>query len=200
MDYLFFFNANMLVIEKIGEEVLPSSPGKNLVAVAHPGYLETDMNAIPFEGREESCFYVPIHDRKFYVQGCFYGGKSYDFLLMCKNLKDMIDLDLSNEIIPLVWDESAINWYLLRNDFSLLSPTYAYPDHCLQKDAMELMRTYPEIYNFSRDINFSNQLESALERTVDPYLWLLERYGQKKIIQRDKFKDGGTSTLRKNDF
>jgi hypothetical protein len=47
---------------------------------------------------------------------------------------------------------------------------------------------------------FSNQLESALERTVDPYLWLLERYGQKKIIQRDKFKDGGTSTLRKNDF
>ena len=197
MDYLFFFNANMLVVEEVNDSILPNNSNSNLVAALHPGYINSENYRMPFEGRIESSFFVKPGDRKKYVQGCFNGGRSKDFLEMCEKLKILIDKDVSNGIIPIWHDESALNWYLKDKSPLLLDPTYAYPDHCLSGEVEKLIRERPDLYNFNISVDFSDQLNAALARKKDPYDHILNEFGNAKIIQRDKFKDGGTAFLRK---
>lgn len=198
MDYIFFLNANMLIIEKVGDEILPNEHNQWLVATKHPGYIDKHPYYMPFEKNAGSVFFTAVSDKSFYVQGCFNGGRSKEYLEMSEILKNMIDTDIKNNVIPIWHDESALNWYLNDKNPLRLDPTYSYPKHCLKHEMEKLISDYPEIYNAKLGSEFSDQISAALGRYLDPYARILEKYGDAKIIQRDKMMMGGHDKLRGN--
>ena len=127
-EYVFFFNANMLFLKEVNEEVIPKEEDDYLMGVTHPGYYSTTNNLFPYERNEKSKLFIPFNKGKKYYQGCFNGGRVKEFSDMSSILEQKIDEDVKNNHIPLWHDESALNWfYTDKNPLSLL-PSYAYPE------------------------------------------------------------------------
>jgi hypothetical protein len=128
-EFLFFLNANMKFIDEVNEEVLPEEKNNYLMGVNHPGFYDKTKENFTYERRTESVFYIPIDEGHFYYQGCFNGGRTFEFLEMSKILSDMINIDLKNGIIPIWHDESALNWFYLKKNPLLVDCSYAYPEN-----------------------------------------------------------------------
>lgn len=127
-DFVYFFNANMLVVDDIGEEVIPNANNDYLVGVNHPAFMSENATRFPYERRNQSQFYIPNGVGNHYYQGCFNGGSTKNFMEMSKDLASKIDIDLNNGIIPIWHDESALNWYFHKRNPLLVSSSYAYPE------------------------------------------------------------------------
>jgi len=141
MDYLFFFNANIIVNKRVDGEILPEA-GQELTVALHPDhYMSESVDKYPYERNPESFACIPVGAGKFYVQGCFIGGSSENFLKMCKQLHENTEKDLKNNIIALWHDESHLNKYVLDKNVKLLTPNYICPEG----------RKFPgEIYMYTR--------------------------------------------------
>jgi hypothetical protein len=126
-DYCFFFNANMLFHEKIGEEVLPKREHSYLVGVNHPGFFNKPERDYSYERNESSLVSILRKEGKVYYQGCLSGGRTFEYIEMSMILEKRLDIDLSNGIVPVWIDESALNWYYSKFKPLCLSPSYAYP-------------------------------------------------------------------------
>jgi hypothetical protein len=127
-DYVYFFNANMLVVDDVGEEVIPNRSDDYLVGVLHPCYFKSTTNSYPYERRTASKFFIPFGYGRCYYQGCFNGGSTKEFMEMSRVLATDIDEDLNNGIIPIWHDESALNHYYSYWNPLSLPPSYAYPE------------------------------------------------------------------------
>lgn len=127
-DYLFFFNANMKAINKIGDEIIPKKENNWLMGAHHPGFLGKKNTTFPYERNINSKFYIPKGRGKYYIQGCFNGGRTKEWLKMSKLLADNIDIDIKNDIIPIWHDESAINWFYNDKKPLIMPHTYIYPE------------------------------------------------------------------------
>lgn len=193
-DYLFFMNANMKVVSRIDESILPSENKCGIVATRHPGFHRRNPGInYPHESNPQSSFFVNLKDRSNYFQGCFNGGRSKEFLKMCEILKNNMDTDLKNNIVPIWHDESAINWYLEKKDPLVLYPTYAYPEYC---DGNIIKKALLEKNN-DEDIPSLYPDFSEAANPVDPFKHLIDEFSEPRIIQRNKNKDGGKIYLRK---
>jgi hypothetical protein len=128
-EFIFFLNANMLFVDFVNEEVIPSEINNFLMGVNHPGFFNSPKEQFTYERRTESVFFIPYSQGKFYYQGCFNGGRSNEFLEMSKILDNLIQTDLNNGIVPIWHDESALNWYYLDKNPLLVDSSYAYPEH-----------------------------------------------------------------------
>jgi len=120
-DFLLYMDADMRVVSPPPV----STFNQSLVAVRHPGYLNTP-GAFEID-RQDSC-YVPPPLRNHYYQGCFWGGKSANFCDLIKNLSRMVNVDLSLGNIPIWHDESYLNKYLATRVCEALPPTFAWPE------------------------------------------------------------------------
>jgi hypothetical protein len=189
MDYLFFMNANNIIADNIDESILPLNSKCGITAALHPGFFKKNKASYSYERRPESVFCIPRESENNYYQGCFNGGRAKEFMEMSETLKFKIDTDLSNNIIPIWHDESALNWYLVDKDPLVLGPNYAYPEHISREDIAK---------NLSENgINLDSHLMQEIMDTPvnDQYLHLRE-LGPIKIIQRNKNRDGGKPYLR----
>jgi hypothetical protein len=125
MDYLFFFNANMIINSVINyEDVIPSED-EDLVAVLHSSFTNSRGT---FETRSASTAYLSESEGIYYYQGCLNGGTSEKFIEMCETLKENIDIDLNNKIIAVWHDESHMNWYMDKRNIKKLHPGFSYPE------------------------------------------------------------------------
>ena len=120
-DFLLYMDADMRVVSSPPASLLDNS----LMAVCHPGYIDTP-GAFEID-RQDSC-YVPPPLRKFYYQGCFWGGKQEQFVPLVTSLAAMVDDDLSAGNIPIWHDESYLNKYLSSQICEALPPIYAWPE------------------------------------------------------------------------
>lgn len=127
-DFTYFFNANMLFVNEVCEEVIPNENNNWLMGVNHPGFFNKTPLQFTYERNRNSQFYIPFGEGKYYYQGCFNGGRTKEFLEMSKILETKIEIDISNGIIPVWHDESALNWYYNNINPLLVSPSYAYPE------------------------------------------------------------------------
>lgn len=155
LDYVFFFNANLIFISEVSNEVLPGEENDYLCGVNHPGYFNKSKDAFPYERRCESCLYVPIDDGKIYFQGCFLGGNSVNFMVMSKILEKKIDLDLKKDITPIYHDESALNWYYKDRNPLVLDSGYSYPESSdipFEKKIIQRNKNTFGGYNYLRQI------------------------------------------------
>lgn len=128
MNYLFFFNSNMVCDSVISEdEILPSEDEK-YVFVQHPGYCYTRKQFIPYDRNPKCTAYIPYNKGGTYVIGAVEGGEKDAFLDMCKKLKNNIEFDLKQNIIARWHDESQINHFIYKiENYKLLNPGYCYP-------------------------------------------------------------------------
>lgn len=127
-DYVFFMNANIICQTEITEEeFLPID--ENLLVVRHPGFYDDKPYVFSYERDKKSLAYIPYTKGKVYVCGGVNGGKADSFIELIQELDRRITIDYENGIIAAWHDESHINKYILdRNDYKLLSPSYAYPE------------------------------------------------------------------------
>jgi hypothetical protein len=186
-DFVFFMNANMEVVSLVSRDILPTEKESGLVATHHPGFYRKHPNEFTYERNRKSNFYIPFGSGETYVQGCFNGGRSKEFLKMCREIKERMDADLRNEIIPVWHDESALNWYLLDKNPKILHPVYAWPEfvNLEKKKIIEMSKTIKQ-----------EEIDKYLSQgKKDPYLYIKERK-KIRIIQRDKNLFGGKTDLR----
>ena len=127
-DFLFFFNSNMKCVQKVDEkEVLPDE-SERLVFVRHPGYWKTNKIYVPYDRNPKSTAFIPYSRGSIYVIGAVEGGRTADFLEMCRTLKGNIETDLKSNVIARWHDESHVNHYIhTLKKYRLLSPSYCYP-------------------------------------------------------------------------
>jgi hypothetical protein len=129
MDYLFFFNANLQVLEPItAKDFLPSSE-QELVATLHPGFFNKKRPAFTYDNNKKSYAYMPPDQGRHYFAGGLNGGKTAAFISAMKTMREWIDRDAEKHIIALWHDESHWNKYLIqREDVKILPPAYLYPE------------------------------------------------------------------------
>lgn len=121
-DYLYYIDVDCRFVDNVSHETIG-----NLVGVKHCGYINGGGT---FEDNKNSVFYAPHEKYKYYFGGGFSGGKSKNYLDLSKWCYEMIEKDLSNEIMPRWHDETALNKYFLDNEPDVvLSPSYHYPEN-----------------------------------------------------------------------
>lgn len=136
-DYLFYLDADMRVVAKIGDEIL----GSELTAAEHPMYSLRKEYVPPYEPNAESSAYIErpgkvIDDngkprfKPYYYAGGFQGGVTKCFIKAMSVMKKNIDKDFDKNYIAVWNDESHWNKYLFghEGDCIVLSPSYVYPD------------------------------------------------------------------------
>ena len=177
MDYLYYMDVDMLVVGKVGKEIL-----SDLVATLHPGF--TNIRGT-YEHRQSSSAYVANNEGEYYFCGGFNGGSSEKYLKMAKKLSKDIETDHSHGVMAIWHDESHINRYLIDNPpTKILSPSYCYPeppDDKKYETKLWKKQYVPKIYALSKNQRIDkvsiiipcykqaqflhNAIESALRQT-----------------------------------
>lgn len=140
-DYIFYCDIDMKFVNVVGDEIL----GDGLTAAQHPMYALRKEYFPPYEPNVESEAYIPrpgkvVLDNNvprfvpLYYAGGFQGGKSDKWIEAMKEMRKMIDKDMSKNYIPIWNDESVWNKYLFLNPPSVvLTPSYIYPDSLIEE-------------------------------------------------------------------
>lgn len=126
-DYTFFFNANMLFVASVGEELLPKEEG--LCALLHPGYYNKSSYLFPYERNKKSTAYIPPLKHCYnYYMGSLNGGKTSEYLKLVEECSKNTHADYDKGLIAMVHDESHLNKYLSTHKCLKLPPMYGYPE------------------------------------------------------------------------
>lgn len=128
-DHLFFFNANMVFVNKIAaNDILPSGSEK-LVCALHPCFCDKPRSEFTYDNNPYSLAYIPDDKGQYYFMGGLNGGRSQDYLTMCEQLLNNILIDKSNNVIALWHDESHLNRYMLdRDNLKILGVEFGVPE------------------------------------------------------------------------
>ena len=126
-DYIYFLNSNAIIKDKI--EFNELDPDKGMLAVIHPGYLNSPPIHFDYERNPISKAFISIGEGIKYYMGGFYGGASGEFLKLCKFCRDNINEDFTKEYIAKWHDESHSNRYFVNNPPKFVSSEiYAWPE------------------------------------------------------------------------
>ena len=129
MDYLIAIDADMMVIQSVGPEILG-----DLVGTLHPGFLDKPRHHFSYERRPNSTAFLSVVNGTNYFAGGLFGGKRKEFLDLCSNTIECIKQDLANNQTIAKWnDESHLNHYfaLVKPPTLILSPAYCKPQSSL---------------------------------------------------------------------
>lgn len=176
MDYIFFFNANCLILENINEkEFLPDiNIGEKLLAVLHPYFLNKKRRFFTYENKNiNSLAYIKKNEGNMYFMGALNGGFTKSFLeaveIMDKNTKT----DLDQNIIARFHDESHWNRYLVdRDDIKVLEPEYLYPENY---NVQFLPKIFLRNKDQFGDLNTIRNLKLKLSKSIFKKIYYLIR-------------------------
>ncbi|MBN7805991.1 hypothetical protein JZX86_11500 [Agrobacterium rosae] len=129
MDFLYFFNANMLFLEPVSEEILPDQD-HDLVFVQHPLMSRKSLAEFTYERNPKSLAYIASGEGLTYFMGGLNGGRTWAYLEMVDELQRRIAADEENGIIAIWHDESHLNRYALDHPdrVKILDPSYGYAE------------------------------------------------------------------------
>lgn len=147
-DYAFYIDVDMAICDKVGYEILPNNDEK-LVAVLHPGFYNGGGS---WGDDEKSLSYTHPKDRKKYYAGGFQGGKTEDYLLVCKLLAQNINEDEKNGVKAIHNDETHWNKYLsVREGFKVLDPSYCMVEEISKRRKWGINHFKPKIIALAKD-------------------------------------------------
>lgn len=129
MDFVYFFNANMLFLAEVGKELLPAS-NQSLVCVRHPCFYDKHRSEYSYDENEESLAFVGKNEGVHYFMGGLNGGTSAAYLAMIDELERRVDVDRTHDVIALWHDESHLNRYAIDHAdlVTVLECSYGYPE------------------------------------------------------------------------
>lgn len=148
-DYIYFMNGTLLPVAPIGREIFPTAR-QGLMVTLHPGYYQYHRSTYPYEKNEMSRARILPSEGEYYVAGGFNGGKSEDYLCMCRELADAVRRDLEDGVIAVWHDESHLNKYMIGRRPLILSPEYLFPE-TLNFNQKNLMTVKPEVKMIVKD-------------------------------------------------
>lgn len=124
-DYCFYFDVDMGIVDKVGDEVL-----SDLVATQHPYQSFYPKVQRSYDRNPQSLAYVPLGEEgDNYYAGGFNGGSTKNFLEMSEVIAKRVNEDLKNGVVALWHDESHMNRYLIDNPPTLsLDPSYCFAE------------------------------------------------------------------------
>lgn len=126
-DYVFFCNANQLMVAPVGEEILPKDEG--MMAVLHPMHYNRPSFLLPYDRQKKSTAYIAPGGKNYhYYMGSFNGGKAEDFIKFAEVCSRNTHIDYDNGVMARVHDESHLNKYMREHKCLALSPAYAFPN------------------------------------------------------------------------
>lgn len=182
-DYIFYCDVDMRFVNVVGDEIL----GEGLTVAPHPGYATRKETWPPYEPNPESASYIKRPGRltmmegkprfvPFYAAGGFQGGKSEVFIRAMKKLREIIDLDLAKNYVPIWNDETAWNKYIFDiqtpeelNQTIFLTPSYIYPDSLIKEYYEPLIwgRSYePRLMTLTKKFSTSAEGGLALQKML----------------------------------
>ena len=130
IDFLFFFNANYTFIKTINEiELFPTEKDHFLTGQIHPVAYHKKRNEFDYVTIPISTAFINKNSGKYYFAGGLIGGRTPEFIKMCHQLKNNIDIDIKNNVVAKWHDESHINKY-----FSVIEPKQLHPGFCYPQD------------------------------------------------------------------
>jgi hypothetical protein len=129
MDYIYFFNANMLFVQHVNEEILPSVE-KPLVLLKHSGFYNKKRSEFTYDTNKKSLACVQGNEGQYYFMGGLNGGITSEYLKLIDTLKQRVEADKANGTIALWHDESHLNRYAIdhADKIKILEPSYGYPE------------------------------------------------------------------------
>ena len=141
-DYLIYMDADSLVVDYIDDEILAG----DITAVHHPGFYVSKGWGSTGDNENSNSFLIPEY-RNNYVAGGIQGGKSEIYLDLASRMADSIELDLSNNIIPIHNDETVFNYYVNymfhkiypQGFLNILSPAYCMVENMSQREEWGLL-------------------------------------------------------------
>ena len=152
-DFAYKMDADMLVCDHINpEEII----GKPFTGIQHfNNWTQNDNNYVP-----NTCSaFIPENQRNTPSwQSCIFGGETKSFIQMSEELKQLIDLDVTNNVHWGAWEEPYVNWYFNKHvdKVKTISPNYAAPIQWYKfpqffRDKYNLMTQglSPRIYHFN---------------------------------------------------
>lgn len=181
-DFIFYIDADMLFVSRVGDEVLG-----NLTLAQHPMYAVNRHQIPPYEPNIGSRAYIPRLGRvieengkkrfePLYLAGGFQGGRSDTFIEAMKTMKGWIDEDFANNYVPIWNDESIWNAYCFRkfeggivtSDNAVLSPEYVYPDSLNKAYYQKIWgRNYvPRLVTITKPFSLTKQAGGEIDRTL----------------------------------
>lgn len=140
-DYVFYCDVDMKFVGVVGDEIL----GEGLTAAQHPMYALRKEYWPPYEPNKESQAFIPrpgkvINENgkprfmPLYYAGGFQGGRTKEWMQAMKDMRMMIDKDMTKQYIPIWNDESVWNKYLFEHEPAVvLTPSYIYPDSLIKE-------------------------------------------------------------------
>lgn len=129
LDYIYFFNSNIIFKQTITEQEFLPGADEDLVAILHPGYYDSPPETFTLEKNKRSTAYVPYTKVKHYYAGGLMGGKSADFITACKKIDANIRKDEKWFRMAVWHDESHWNHYLSTGvKYKTLNPGYMYAE------------------------------------------------------------------------
>lgn len=176
-DYIFYCDIDMKFVNVVGDEIL----GKGLTAVQQPMYALRKEYWPPYEPNDLSASYIPrpgkiINEngkKRFmplYLAGGFQGGKANVFIQAMKEMRGLIDKDLSMGYTPIWNDETVWNKYLFDNPPEIvLTPSYTYPDSLI-KEYFEPMwgRSYqPKLITLTKWFSLSKEAGAQTQKILE---------------------------------
>jgi histo-blood group ABO system transferase len=123
IDYLFACDADMVFVDRVGDEILA-----DLVGTKHPGFCLPRQRHDDYERNSASTAYVAPGEGHHYFAGGFYGGSRAEFLKLIFVCYINILQDLAHNIIVQWHDESHLNRYFIDNPPLVLPASYCYPE------------------------------------------------------------------------
>lgn len=127
-DYLYFFNANCVFRQDVGQEFLPENDDQ-LVVVRHPGQVNKHPDQTTYERNPRSRASIPKGCGEYYVCGGVNGGSSKAFLKLTHAVQQAVDADTRDGIVAQWHDESHLNRYILDHPHCVKHSGYCYPQN-----------------------------------------------------------------------
>ena len=153
-DWLFFIDADLIAQDSMPEKEILGH-GMPLIGVQHPGFMGM-VGTYETNPKSLACIFDGYYDLSKYRQGCFWGGKSEEFIKMIVELERRVDVDLENEIVAVWHDESHMNKYFVENNHKVftLHPGFATPqqgyDHIKANFEIKFIHLHKDMAEFPR--------------------------------------------------
>ena len=142
-DYTFFINGDYAFYQRIGCEILPNEEESWLVVAEHQKSLDLKPDEYPYERNPASTACIPLGKGSHYFAGGFNGGRTAEFLQLCRDIDDATTRDLKNDIIAVWHDESQLNAQLVDKKVKVLSPWYVWPSYWNKRSNRHLVVAGP---------------------------------------------------------
>ena len=156
-DYVFFFNANAKVMRDVGEEILPTKD-QELTVVQHFGMRGKNPMLYTYDRNTKSTAYVKWGcEGKDYIQACFFGARSSDFVRISEELAKNIETDWQNYVVAEWHDESHLNKYIISHSYRLLPTSYAAPERFYSGCDINIMMRDKEKYGELQSLRGQNK-------------------------------------------